>query len=160
MTAGVTVTGTVGPLDYGFRTYTILPDAGSAVPAAPNSTAPALPAPHPDEITVVGWNLFRFFDTVDDPGTGDPVLTPAAFENRLNKASLAIRNILRLPDIIGVVEVENLSTLEMLAARINDDVVAGGGVNPGYRRIWSRATTSAASTSASWSSAAGSPSST
>ena len=36
----------------------------------------------------------RFFDTVDDPGVSDVALTPAAFNNRLNKASLAIRNVM------------------------------------------------------------------
>lgn len=131
LTVGVTVTGMTGPLDYGFRTYTVLPDAGSAAPATPNSTAAALAMPKVDEITVAGWNMFRFFDTVDDPG-GEPVLTAAAFERRLTKASLAIRTILRSPDVIGVIEMENISTLQALATRLNDDTVAAGGANPNY----------------------------
>ena len=54
----------------------------------------------------------RFFDTVDDPGTSDVALTATAFANRLNKASLAIRNVMNTPDIIGVEEMEHLSTLQ------------------------------------------------
>jgi predicted extracellular nuclease len=132
LTTGATVTGMIGALDYGFRTYTVLPDAGSATPIAATAIASAVPRPTPVEIMVVGFNLERFFDTVNDPGIGEPVLTAAAFDNRLNKVSLAFRNILRLPDVVGVVEVENLSTLQMVADRINADVVAAGGVSPGY----------------------------
>jgi predicted extracellular nuclease len=131
VTTGVTVTGMIGPLDYGFRTYTVLPDAGSATAATPNIVAAPVPAPSAGEITVVGFNVFHFYDTVDDPG-GEPVLTAAAFENRLRKASLAFRDILRVPDVVGVIEMENLSTLQTLASRLNADVVAAGGVNPDY----------------------------
>jgi hypothetical protein len=74
----------------------------------------------------------RFFDTVNDPTTSDTVLTPAAFENRLKKASLAIRNVMKTPDVIGVNEMENLTTLQTLAERVNSDAVAAGEMNPGY----------------------------
>ena len=99
-----------GPLDFGFRRYTVLPDTTPAV--AGGLAATAARAPTADEFTVAGYNLERFFDTVNDPGIGEPVLTPAAFANRLNKASLGIRDYLNTPDIIGVVEIENLSTLQ------------------------------------------------
>ena len=78
------------------------------------------------------YNIERFFDTVDDPLVGEPVLTSAAFANRLNKASLAIRNVMRTPDIVGVEEVENLATLAALAAKINADAVAAGQPDPVY----------------------------
>ena len=51
---------------------------------------------------------------------------------RLAKASLTVRHVLRLPDILGVVEVENLSILERLAARINHDALAETGSDPMY----------------------------
>ena len=60
------------------------------------------------------------------------VLTAAAFETRLAKASRAIRESLRLPDVLGVVEMENLATLQTLAARIGTDAVAAGLPDPGY----------------------------
>jgi predicted extracellular nuclease len=130
--SGVIVTGTTGPLDFGFRTYTVLPDAGSATVSGPNGVFTPVAAVSAGEITVAGFNLERFFDTTNDPGTGEPVLTAIAFQNRLNKASLAFRQVLRLPDIAGVSEVENLTTLEALAARINADAVAAGLPDPGY----------------------------
>ena len=60
---------------------------------------------------MASFNMQRFFDTVNDPGIDDVALNPTAFNNRLNKASLAIREVMKSPDIIGVEEVENLATL-------------------------------------------------
>ena len=132
LTSGVTVTGMVGPLDYTFRTYTILPDPGSATVATANAVfTPAAPA-SANEIVVAGFNMERFFDTVNDPAVDDVALTAAAFERRLSKASLTFRNVLRLPDVVGVTEMENLSTLQTVASRINADVIAAGGADPGY----------------------------
>ncbi len=85
------------------------------------------------EFTVSTLNMERFFDTVNDPSTGDAVLTPAAFERRLKKASLLIRNVMKTPDIIGVVEMENLTTLQAVADRINSDAVLAGDPDPNYQ---------------------------
>jgi conserved repeat domain len=60
------------------------------------------------------------------------VLTSAAYDKRLNKASLGIRNYLHFPDILGAVEVESLSVLTTLANRINADAVANGQPDPQY----------------------------
>ena len=77
-------------------------------------------------------NLQRFFDTVNDPATDDPVLTAAAYSNRLTKASLIVRDYLHAPDIIGVQEAENLTVLQDLAARIDADAATAGQPLPGY----------------------------
>jgi hypothetical protein len=131
--SGTIVNGIVGPLDFGFRTYTVLPDAGTATVTGSLPGVLPVPAPAAHEVTIAGFNLQRFFDTVNDPAVdGDPVLTVQAFANRLNKASLSVRQVLRSPDVVGVVEVENLSTLQALADRINADAVGAGGANPGY----------------------------
>ncbi len=125
---GAVLTNIVGPLDYGFRRYTILPEVtiasltGGMTPTAVNST-------QSNEFTVAGFNLQRFFDMVDDPGISDVALTVTAFNNRLNKASLAIRNFLNTPDILCVVEVENLTALQAIANKINTDA---GMANPMY----------------------------
>jgi predicted extracellular nuclease len=131
---GAAVTGLVGPVDYGFRKYTILPEPAS--PLSVNNSnaivATAVTTPASNEFTVASYNLERFFDTVNDPNISEPVLTAAAFNNRLAKASLGIRNFLRFPDILGVVEVENLTTLQALAVRISSDAVANGQPDPMY----------------------------
>jgi predicted extracellular nuclease len=97
------------------------------------SAALPVPAPAADQFTVAAFNLERFFDTVNDPSVDDVALTATAFNNRLNKASLAIRNVLRTPDILAVEEMENLSTLQALATKINNDAVAALQPNPNYQ---------------------------
>lgn len=130
--AGQSIEDFTGVLDYAFRTYTILPDPGTIY--VPQGTDEAVPVPEsgPNQFTVASYNLERFFDTANDPDLTEPVLTAAAFERRLSKASLAIRGILRTPDVLGVIEVENLSALQAIADRVNDDAVQAGDRNPAY----------------------------
>ncbi len=68
-----------------------------------------------------------------DPGTTHATPTTTAFANRLNKASLAIRNLLHTPDILAVEELQNLATIQALAAKINSDAVNLGQPNPNYQ---------------------------
>ena len=134
VTAGAVVTNLTGPLDYAFRTYTILPDAATT-PGVSGNLLGAIPVPTPlsTELTVASFNMERFFDTTDDPGISDVALTTTAFNNRLNKASLVIRNVMRTPDVIGVEEMENLPTLQAVANKVNTDAVAAGQPNPNYQ---------------------------
>ena len=132
--SGAVVTNLVGPLEFSERVFTIDTDPGSAPGVTNNSrTFNAAPAATSAELTVAAFNMERFYDTVNDPSTSDVVLTPAAFANRLNKASLAIRNVLLYPDVLGVEEMENLTTLQTLAAKINSDAVTAGDPNPNYQ---------------------------
>jgi predicted extracellular nuclease len=130
---GAIVENIVGPLDYSFRSYTV-----DLEPAAPTIVPPLIPVATPvrvagaNEFTVASTNIERFFDTADDPGVSDVVLTQTAFDNRLNKLSLQIRQVMRSPDIIGLEEVDNLPTLQAIAARINADTVASGAPDPAY----------------------------
>jgi len=130
---GAIVENIVGPLDYSFRSYTV-----DLEPAAPTTVSPLVPVATPvrpagaSEFTVGSSNIERFFDTVNDPNKDDAVLTPGAFDNRLNKVSLQIRDVMRSPDVIGVEEVENLSTLQAVAAKVNADAVAANQPDPQY----------------------------
>jgi uncharacterized protein len=135
VTTGAVVTGLTGPLEYSQRTYSIVVDPGSTPTVIPGIAA-AVPVPPPDpdtEFTIASFNIERFFDTEDDPSVSDVTLTPIAFSHRLNKASLAIRTVMNSPDVIGVEEMENLSTLQALADKVNSDTVAAGGPDPDYR---------------------------
>ncbi|MEP6922925.1 MAG: lamin tail domain-containing protein, partial [Pyrinomonadaceae bacterium] len=133
VTTDAIVSNLVGVLDYGFRTYTIFPDPATPPTVTGNISAIPVPDSAASEMTVANFNLERFFDTVNDPNIGEPVLTMTAFDNRLNKASLAIRNVLKTPDVLGVEEVENLTTLQTLANKINSDAVNAGQPNPNYQ---------------------------
>ncbi|WP_133500561.1 lamin tail domain-containing protein [Cognatilysobacter terrigena] len=130
LAAGAHVADVAGPLNYSFRRWQILPDSIGAVTPGPAPRA-AKEAPA-DAVSVAGYNMERFFDDVDDAGKSDVKLTAAALERRLSKASLGIRDSLRTPDILGVVEMENLSVLQRVADRVNNDAVAAGQPNPNY----------------------------
>jgi uncharacterized protein len=132
VTSGAVVSNLTGVLDYSSRTYTILPDSVSPPTLMGNISAIPVPAPAADELTIASFNMERFFDTVNDPGVDDVALTATAFANRLNKASLTIRNVMNSPDIIGVEEMENLTTLQAVANKVNADSVAAGKPNPNY----------------------------
>ncbi|MDQ6759445.1 MAG: lamin tail domain-containing protein, partial [Acidobacteriota bacterium] len=134
VSTGAVLTNLVGPLDFAERYYTIDPDP-TTPPAVTNNTLTftAVPAASGTELTIASFNMERFFDTVDDPAVSDAVLTPTAFANRLNKASLAIRKVLLSPDILGVEEQENLGTLQAVAAKVNSDAASAGEPNPNYQ---------------------------
>ncbi len=133
VTTGATVTNLTGPLDFNSRFYTILTDPDSGATATGNVSATPVPMQAPNELTIANFNMERFFDTVNDPTVSDVALTPTAFANRLNKASLAIRTVMNTPDIIGVEEMENLTTLQAVADKVNGDAVAAGQPNPNYQ---------------------------
>ena len=130
--AGAVVNGLTGVLDFQRRTWTLLPDASSVPSVSENRAAEPVDAAATNEILLASLNLQRFFDAEEDPEVLDVVLTPSAFAGRLSKASLSIRNILRGPDVLGVVEVENLPTLQAIAERVNADLAAGGLSSPRY----------------------------
>jgi hypothetical protein len=130
LAAGAHIADVAGPLNYSYRRWQILPDSiGAVTPGPAPRAAHELPA---DAFTVAGYNMERFFDEFDDAGKSDVRLTAAAVERRLSKASLGIRESLRMPDILGVVEMENLAILQRIADRVNNDAVAAGQPNPAY----------------------------
>jgi hypothetical protein len=130
LATGAVLTGLVGPLDYAYDRYSILPDPSAPPTVTPGMVATAVSTPLGTEFTVASYNLERFFDST---AGGDAVLTPTAFANRLRKASLQIRNFLRTPDVIGIVEVENLTTLQALATQVSNDAIAAGQPDPLYQ---------------------------
>ncbi len=130
---GAILTNVVGPLDYRSRVYTIDIDP-SITPVVSNNglTFTAVPAQTADELTVASFNIERFYDDINDPN-GDAVLTTTAYNNRLNKVSLAIRNVLRTPDILCIIEVEKLVVLQAIATKVNADAIAAGNPSPNYQ---------------------------
>jgi predicted extracellular nuclease len=107
-----------GPLAFDFGNYSIWS-------TQLQYTNPAYPRPvrarNASELTVGAQNLFRLFDLVNDPGVSDDVPTPAVYAARLAKMSDLVRNGLGAPDVLAVSEVENITALGDLAAKINFD---------------------------------------
>lgn len=131
---GATIKGLTGVIDYSRKFYTLMVDAENP-PTVENVKVfvPLSPA-GPREVTVGSFNIENFFDDEVNSGniTKETVVTKENFQNRLKKASLAIRNVLSNPDVLGIVEVENLKVLQKLADRINADSAAAGQIDPKY----------------------------
>ncbi len=116
-TTNATITNLTGVLTYENRYYTLLADNSTTATVNGNLSAAPAPAPTAGEITVAVWNMENF--------------TAAATD--LAKASLAIRDFLRLPDILATIEMNSPTALATLATTVNNDAVAAGLPNPNYQ---------------------------
>jgi hypothetical protein len=121
-----------GVLHYAYRTFTIYVDVDSKHSIANAIKPVVLPPANERQFSVVATNLENFFDDEDDPSMKEDIVTKEAFALRLKKISGAIREYLQMPDIIGIIEAENLSALKRLAEKINSDALAAGKPNPKY----------------------------
>lgn len=122
-----------GPLHFDFGSYLIAQDPLAPLTLTGSAKAAvAVPTMNSRQLSIGSYNLQRLYDDVDDPTAlpnEEPVISAAGLELRFGKFSAQIRDYLRLPDILAVVEVENLSVLQRLADRINLDA---GLDNPQY----------------------------
>ncbi len=134
VTAGATVKNLTGVIDYSYRHYTLLVDAANPPVVSGNTTFVKVSAAGERETTVASFNIENFFDDERNSSNveKETILPKEYFQVRLNKASLAVRNVLSMPDVLAVEEVENLVTLKKLADKINADAVAANQPNPKY----------------------------
>jgi predicted extracellular nuclease len=115
VTSNVTLGNITGPLDFTFGDYKVIPET---VPvASANMTAVPVPSPAANEFTIGGYNIENF--------TGDAT--------QQAKAALAIRTVMRLPDVIGHVEIGSQAALSALAGQVSSDAVTAGQPDPGYQ---------------------------
>ncbi|HEX9959966.1 MAG TPA: hypothetical protein VGB00_03485 [Pyrinomonadaceae bacterium] len=121
-----------GVVHYAYRAYTIYVDVDSKHSISNAIKPVVLPATNDRQFSIAATNLENFFDEEDDPGIKEDIVTKEAFALRLKKISGAIREYLQMPDIIGVIEAENLTALKKLAEKINADAAAAGKPNPKY----------------------------
>jgi predicted extracellular nuclease len=100
VTSNVTFSNVTGPLDFTFDDYKIDPETPPSHSA--NMSAVPVPTPAAGEFTVAGYNIENFNNNATQRA----------------KAALAIRDVLHLPDVIGTIEIFELSGLQALAAEI------------------------------------------
>src|SRR5687768_3998540 len=103
VTSNVTLTNITGPLDFSFGDYKVLPQATPT--ASANMSAVPVPTPTAGEFTVAGYNIENF---------------TTANTTQKQKAALAIRDVLHLPDIVGTIEISSLAALQALAVEIEN----------------------------------------
>ena len=145
LATGAVLTNLTGVMDFSGAIYN--PNTGSGVQSGAGPvfmidatnrptvtggmTVAAVPAPHAGELTIGDQNMERFYNATADT-TGAVVLTSSAYALRLAKGSLVIRNVLGMPDILCLEEIENLATLTDLSNKISSDAVAAGQTDPAY----------------------------
>jgi predicted extracellular nuclease len=135
VTSGATLKNLTGVVDYSFKAYTILVDANNPPVVEGNKTfVPTSPAGE-REVTVGSFNIENFFDDEINSKEIEKETTypKEVFQKRLNKVSLAIRKVLSNPDVLGIIEVENLAVLKKIADKVNADTVAEGKPDPKYQ---------------------------
>ena len=101
VTSNVTLTNITGPLDFTFGDYKVLPETAPGT-TTPNMSAIPAPTPAAGEFTVASFNIENFNNNATQRA----------------KAALTIRDVLHLPDVIGVIEIFELSGLQALANEI------------------------------------------
>jgi len=131
--AGATMKVT-GVVDYFKKFYSILIDAANPPTVENIKGFVPVAAAGPREVTVGSFNIENFFDDEINSSNveKEAVLPKDVYQTRLKKVSLAIRNVLAMPDILGTIEVENLKVLQAVAAKVNADAVAAGQPDPKY----------------------------
>jgi predicted extracellular nuclease len=135
LTSNTTLTGVFGVMDMSLGTPEIILDEATRPTVTGLMTPVPVPVPAGNEFTVASFNMERFYNDVvdaDNPGSSVVRVTTAAYQRRLAKGSLAIRNILNFPDILGVQEIENINVLTDLANKISSDATAAGQTDPVY----------------------------
>jgi predicted extracellular nuclease len=100
VTSNVTISNVTGPLDFSFGDYKVLPETTPT--RSSNMSAVPVPTPAAGEFTVAGFNIENFNNNATQRA----------------KAALAIRDVLHLPDVIGTIEIFELTGLQALAAEI------------------------------------------
>ncbi|CAN5577120.1 lamin tail domain-containing protein [soil metagenome] len=135
LTSNATLNGVVGVLDLSSGYPSILIDKTTRPTVSGLMTPVPVPVQAANEFTVASFNMERFYNDVtdaDNPGSSVVRVTTEAYQRRLKKGSLAIRNVLNFPDIIGVQEIENLNVLTDLANKVSSDAAAAGQTDPVY----------------------------
>jgi predicted extracellular nuclease len=106
-----------GPLDYTYGEYKIQPSADLPPEIVPEWWAESdcvWPRGLRFGFTVATYNMYNLFDEFDDPDKIDGPPSAEEVELQLTKHALTIKEILRMPDLIAVQEVENIEILERL----------------------------------------------
>ena len=134
-----------GVVNYNFGDYEIWPTSFTITEANP-IPRPVKAGQLGAELRIGSFNMLRFCDTEANTvftcgNGGEP--NQAAFDLKVARLSDYVGNVLELPDVLGVIEVENLAVLQTLATKINTDFGVtytayleegndGGGIDVGY----------------------------
>jgi predicted extracellular nuclease len=133
LTTGAVLTPATGVLDYSGGTPLLMISAVTAERpvVSPGTMGTSATGAGASQLSVAQLNMQRFYNATGG-AAGAVTLTATDYARRLRKASAAIRNSLAFPDVVAVQEVENLATLNDLAAQISSDATANSQTDPVY----------------------------
>lgn len=113
-----------GVMAYDFGDYELWATEFTVTEAAP-VPRPVRESQGSTTLRIGSYNMLRFCDTTNNGSGADPCLAPTpttdGFNYKVARLSKFVNETLRLPDVLGVVEVENLAVLQALATRIQAD---------------------------------------
>ena len=113
-----------GVIGYDFGDYELWPTQLTITDAV------TIPRPVRDssgttDLRIGAFNMLRFCDAVNDGAGADPCLSPTPTTPQLDakvaRLSAYIKDVLKLPDVLGTEEVENINVLNALAAKLTLD---------------------------------------
>ncbi len=126
------VTGVIDMTNYAGLPALVIDAANRPAVVSTGMTVVPASAVGAGQVSIGDQNMERFYNATADT-SGAVVLTAAAYQLRLTKASLGIRTALNSPDILALEEMENLATLTDLSNRISSDAIAAGQPDPQYQ---------------------------
>ncbi len=113
-----------GVLGYDFGDYELWATEFT-VTAAAQVPRPVRASHGTADLRIGSFNMLRYCDTTNNGAGADPCLAPTptvdGFNYKVARLSKYVSEVLLLPDVLGVVEVENLAVLQALATRIQAD---------------------------------------
>jgi hypothetical protein len=121
--AGTTVSGMEGILYYDRGDFTLLLGDNAGLQASGGAYVRAVPLADSGAIRIGSYNIENL-----SGGANVPL-------NRLSKLSEVFCQYLRNPDVVGLIEIANLATLERLAEAINEDEFGFCPDSPQYQAI-------------------------
>ena len=114
-----TATGVMG---YDFGDYELWATEFN-VTQAPEYPRPVRDAGAASNLRIGAFNMLRFCDTVNSGTGADPCVSPtptqAVFDAKVARLAAYVKDVLKLPDVLGTEEVENLTALDALAAKLS-----------------------------------------
>lgn len=128
---GATFTNALGVLSYSFGDYEFWPRLISLNQASNRLPRPVSLPLASTELRIGSFNMYRFCDTSGSTDCVSPIPSQSVFNAKLARLSAYIVDVLRLPDVVGLQEVENLAVLSdpaPMTPDLVDQIFADSGV--------------------------------
>ncbi|MCX7557308.1 lamin tail domain-containing protein [Xanthomonadaceae bacterium JHOS43] len=117
--SGTVLEGLTGVLDYAVQRYTILTrsDEAPMIDASNEAAGTPVTSSNPTEVTIGTFNVENLACTLSGEVCNSP--GSATYNRKATKISRAIVDYLHTPDVLGLIEVGNIQTLQDISSRVS-----------------------------------------